>query len=241
MSDLKDVEALVQRLTGSSLDTQAITAALSYPVDVDALVAHGRLSQDRYVRVPLYQGETFEIRLLCWGPGQYSGAHGHGGAVGGIRVLRGQAEEIRIGDADQRLQVGDVGVVDAEAVHQVGNPGKEPLYTLHVYAPPLPVDQPSLEEGRRVVVVGGGIAALNAAIQVLEEGDEDLRLTLIDERRGGRGEEERRLAETVTRRPGKLRIVRSEMKSMWREGDGWKVEVSGGRILAADRVVMAGS
>jgi uncharacterized NAD(P)/FAD-binding protein YdhS len=121
------------------------------------------------------------MRLLCWRPGQTSSVHGHGGAGCAFRILRGSAVESILGQRDRVWAPGDViqegGV---ELVHQVGNGGADALLTLHLYSPPLPVDEPSKRQGREVVIVGGGLSGVAAAYHLLRHGGPELRLTLIE-------------------------------------------------------------
>jgi uncharacterized NAD(P)/FAD-binding protein YdhS len=107
--------------------------------------------------------------------------HAHGASACAFRVLRGSATELRLDGGSAVHGAGSVACAGA-GVHQVSNDGVEPLVTLHVYAPPLPVEQPSLEEGRRVVVVGGGFSGAAVAIHLLRAGDPTLRVTLVDPR-----------------------------------------------------------
>ena len=293
MPTIEAVAELARRVGRSTLDGAAIAAALSEDIDVARVLGHAELHADRYVRVPLHLTTSFEIRLLCWQPGQSSAVHGHGLANGAMRVLSGRARETRIGLPDRELVEGDVAIVDPHLVHQIANAGDTPLYTLHVYAPPLPVDQPSALDGRRVLIVGGGWSGAAVAIHLLERGDRDLRVTLVEREpalgrgvaygtsdadhllnvpagrmgidpdapgefvefaraRGVAANERsllsrrlygdyvlRRLAETVSRSPGRLRIVRDDVRGVARVGARWEVSLAGGQALPADDLVLA--
>jgi len=177
---------LVRRVQATPLDGPSIAAALSGALDAQALLDHIELGEARSVHVPLHTSAAFEVSLSCWRPGESTSLHGHGVVNGAIRVLSGQASEIRIGLPDRTLEAGSVTVVEPNVVHQVSNVGTEPLYLLQVYAPPLPEAQPSTEEGRRVVIVGGGWSGAAVAIHLLEQGAANLRVTLV-ERDGGIG------------------------------------------------------
>lgn len=151
------------------------------------------------------------------------------------------------------------------------------------------VDQPTLSEGHRIVIVGGGFCGAALAIHLLRQGGSDLRISLIERGKDlGRGvaygtrdpvhllnvpaskmsldpedpedflrfARERglqvnptdllpralygdyvsaRLAETVTLRPGRMRVAEAEAVAV--EPDG--VRLSDGRRLPADAVVLA--
>ena len=177
---------LVHRIQASALDGPSIAAALSGALDVPAVLDHVVLGEAGSAHVPLYASAAFEVSLSCWRPGESTALHGHGNVQGAIRVLSGRASEIRIGLPDRRLEAGSVAVVEPNVVHQVSNEGPEPLYLLQIYAPPLPVEQPSGDDGRRVVIVGGGWSGAAVAIHLLEQGGADLHVTLV-ERDGGIG------------------------------------------------------
>lgn len=174
------VADLVRCIEASSLDGPALAAALSNSLNIPAILAHATLYADRYARVPLHVCSEFEIRLLCWRPGQSSTLHGHGPANGAMRVLSGTAHEIRLGQEDRQLVEGRIAIIEPDQVHQIANIGDQPLYTLHVYAPPLPVNQPSLEDGRRILIIGGGWCGAAVAIHLLAQATEDLRITLVE-------------------------------------------------------------
>jgi oxalate decarboxylase/phosphoglucose isomerase-like protein (cupin superfamily) len=193
MTNVPAAHALVQRLASSVLDGPSLAGALAAAGndEVRALLAHVRLGEDRYERVPLHVGSTFEVRLLCWRPGQSSALHAHGSANGAIRVLSGRGVERRLGKPARPLGVESTAeastwVVEPEVVHQVENDGDAPLVTLHAYSPPLPVDAPSAQAGRSVVIVGGGWSGVAVAVHLLRRGGPDLRVTLV-ERQGAPG------------------------------------------------------
>jgi uncharacterized NAD(P)/FAD-binding protein YdhS/mannose-6-phosphate isomerase-like protein (cupin superfamily) len=161
-------------------DVDALAAALTRPLDLSALLPHARFDDARYVRVPLVARPEYEVRLLCWKPGQSSALHGHGRSACAFRVVAGEAHEARLDGSVSRLGPGEVARAEHDAVHQVSNLGRTPLVTLHLYAPPLPVGQPSSSDGHRVVVVGGGFSGVALAIHLLSTEDADLRVTLVE-------------------------------------------------------------
>ncbi len=164
----------------------ALAEALSSAPELDALLPLARFGTTAYQRVPVLRTEHYELRILCWLPGQSSAVHGHGASSCAFRILAGEATEHLLQTPSTspvgslRLRVGDVGRAEAGVVHQVGNEGAEPLITAHLYAPPLPVDQPSSAEGRQVVILGGGWCGAALAIHLLRSRDPDLRITLVE-------------------------------------------------------------
>lgn len=163
------------------LTTPALASALRRPVGIEDVAPWMRFSPGNYVRSLVADGGRWELRLLCWQPGQTTALHGHGGAGCAFRVLRGSAVETRLGSRDAVLPPRSiVEESPAELVHQVGNAGSDPLLTLHAYAPPLPVDTPSPRAGRNVVIVGGGAAGVAVATHLLDQGDADLRVYLVE-------------------------------------------------------------
>ncbi len=181
MPVLPELAPLIRRVEATVQDGPSLAEALAGELDVDAVLARGELRDDRYTRVALHVGSTFEVRLLGWRPGQSSAVHGHGNANGAMRVLRGRVQERRLGLADRHLAEGDVAVVEPGVFHQIGNVTDAPCFTLHVYAPPLPVDQPSPGAGRNVVIVGGGWSGVAVAVQLLARADASLRVTLVEQ------------------------------------------------------------
>lgn len=175
------IAALVARLEQTPLDGLSLVRSLNeVDLDVDALLKLAAFEYDRYVRVSLYRTAAFEVRLLCWRPGQSSALHPHGTSCCAFRVLTGRARETRIGREDRVLERGSVGLADPDGVHQVANMGEEALVTLHLYAPPLPVERPTSEEGHRVVIIGGGFSGVAVAMHLLQSGCPELRVTIVE-------------------------------------------------------------
>jgi uncharacterized NAD(P)/FAD-binding protein YdhS/predicted metal-dependent enzyme (double-stranded beta helix superfamily) len=175
-------------LTRSSWTSEDLVAALRTPLDWQSLHNAAQFSSERYVRRSLYHCAEFEVRLLGWLPGQSSALHGHGASACASRVLAGEATETLLDGTIMQHLPGSVASTSEATIHQVANLGTRPLTTLHVYAPPLPVDQPSTPEGRRIVIVGSGWCGAALAIHLLTSGEPNLRVTLIERGRPlGRG------------------------------------------------------
>lgn len=109
---------------------------------------HIRFNPGGYRRNLVCQREHFEVLILCWATGQQSPIHNHRGSHCGVRVLSGEATEVRFDHLSdgrvqaqtiQTLPAGAVTVSADEDLHVVGNWSHPPrdLITLHVYSPPL--------------------------------------------------------------------------------------------------------
>ena len=51
-------------------------------------------SDERYTRNLIHADETFELMVVCWGPGQESPIHNHAGSNCWMGVLDGTVEEL---------------------------------------------------------------------------------------------------------------------------------------------------
>ena len=170
-------------LAAERLDVDALAEALEKgAVTAEDVAPWVGWETDRYVRALIYKDPRFEVRLLCWRPGQSSALHGHGVSACAFRVLQGDAIEVRVSGATKRLGPGDIGTAVSTDTHQLGSAPTSAtgLLSLHVYAPPLPVDAPTTSEGGRVVILGGGFAGVAAAVQLLRTGRKDLRITIVE-------------------------------------------------------------
>lgn len=82
-----------------------------------------------------------EIWLLSWLPGQDTGPHDHGAAVGAFTVVLGTLTErvLRPGDTVVRpphpVRAGQARVFGPGYAHDVRNDGTEPAVSIHVYRP----------------------------------------------------------------------------------------------------------
>jgi uncharacterized NAD(P)/FAD-binding protein YdhS len=183
------LRAVIADLEASPEPTSAtLAAALRRPIGIDDVARWVRFDPHNYVRSLVARTERWELRLLCWRPGQTTSLHGHGRpgspAACAFRVLRGSAVETLLGSRDRVVAPGTVvqegDVAGGLRPHQVGNAGEDALLTLHAYSPPLPVDAPSAREGHNVVIVGGGAGGAAVAFHLLRRGGPDLRIYLVE-------------------------------------------------------------
>jgi predicted metal-dependent enzyme (double-stranded beta helix superfamily) len=93
-----------------------------------------------YQRLEL--ADDYEIWLLSWLPGQHTGFHDHGEAVGAFGVARGRLSErtVPAGRSQARsrpVSAGTVRSFGSKHVHDVQNTWAEPAVSVHAYSPPL--------------------------------------------------------------------------------------------------------
>jgi predicted metal-dependent enzyme (double-stranded beta helix superfamily) len=104
--------------------------------------------------------DDYEIWLLSWLPGQHTGFHDHGEAVGAFAVASGQLSE-RTVTAGQRkarsrpVSIGTVRSFGSGHVHDVRNTSAQPAISVHAYAPPLTAM-------RRFALTPGGLVRVAA-------------------------------------------------------------------------------
>jgi predicted metal-dependent enzyme (double-stranded beta helix superfamily) len=113
-------------------------------------------AEDSYGRKLIGRGPRFELMLMSWAPGDYSAIHDHGRAEWGAVRYLGAADHV-VFDLDDgvlgirecmRTRGGDVSEVDHDLIHLMGNPGKRPFYSLHLYGRAEP--DPAITGGARV-------------------------------------------------------------------------------------------
>jgi uncharacterized NAD(P)/FAD-binding protein YdhS/quercetin dioxygenase-like cupin family protein len=166
--------------TSATLTPDVLAATLHRKVTIDDVAPFVHFNPANYVRSLITRTARWELRLLCWRPGQSSAMHGHGGAACAFRILRGSARETILGRRDQIVGPGAVIEESPATIHQVANAGEDALLTLHAYSPPLPVDAPSPRQGRNIVIVGGGFAGAATAWHLLRRAPADLRITIVE-------------------------------------------------------------
>ncbi|MFY2562471.1 cysteine dioxygenase [Corallococcus terminator] len=99
----------------------------------------------RYVRKTLAKTEACELLLVCWGPGQGSLVHDHGGSSGVSLMVRGAVRETRyvwggdrlLPEVGVRAEEGDLMIEEPDTIHRVLNTSRYGAVSLHLYAPPM--------------------------------------------------------------------------------------------------------
>jgi cysteine dioxygenase len=121
-------------------------------IDPRELERYKNWSDERHTRTRFYEGERFEILVLCWKPGQWSPIHDHANSICTMYVLEGRAvttmyrvdtiacRKLLVEDATTVLGPTNVTTVFGGDIHRVGNPADSDggLVTIHVYLPPIP-------------------------------------------------------------------------------------------------------
>ncbi|MFG6104397.1 hypothetical protein U2F10_19195 [Leptothoe sp. EHU-05/26/07-4] len=96
---------------------------------------------DSYGRQLVFDGGHFEIMVMSWMPGDFSAIHDHGATQWGAVQCFGAAEHFIYTFTQGVLYTlqpahyspGMVHLVDHSLIHHMGNPGREPFLSLHVY------------------------------------------------------------------------------------------------------------
>jgi len=127
-------------------DVHKVVARLR--VSPDELVRYQHWFDDRYTRTRFYQGDRFEILVLCWQEGQESPIHDHAQSICTMVVLEGSAVTTLykvdggalVEEGTSALDVGSITTVYGGDIHRVGNPrgSGQRLMTIHFYLPPIP-------------------------------------------------------------------------------------------------------
>lgn len=178
---LKAVADRIESRDGGHLAPATLAHALRGALDIDDVAPFVKFDSANYVRNLVTKNDRWELRLLCWRPGQSTTVHGHGTSACAFRIIRGSATETVLGERDRTWAPGAV-VEESSSmlIHQVSNRQSDALVTLHAYSPPLPVDAPSKREGRSVVIIGGGFSGAALAYHLLLRGGPDLRITVVE-------------------------------------------------------------
>jgi cysteine dioxygenase len=138
-------------------DVHRVVARLR--VTPEELTRYQHWFDERYTRTRFYEGERFEILVLCWKEGQQSPIHDHAQSICTMVVLEGRAVTTLYQVADtgegaaapfggkalveegtSALEVGSITTVYGGDIHRVGNPAGsgQGLMTIHFYLPPIP-------------------------------------------------------------------------------------------------------
>lgn len=104
-------------------------------------------SDECYTRNCIVDNEKFELILLCWGPGQMTPIHDHGGEECWVTIIDGEFKETiyKIDDADGLKEVkssiaktNDVTyMIDFMGFHTLENLSNNRSMSLHLYAKPI--------------------------------------------------------------------------------------------------------
>lgn len=113
-------------------------------------------------------------------PGASTGLHAHDSPCA-WRVVSGHALETVIGQPDRTWSPGEVGEIAPGAVHQLMNPGDEPLVLREHAAAGCPdalVDAPADEE--RIAIVGGGMSAAALTYHLARRAQRRMHISIVE-------------------------------------------------------------
>ncbi len=96
---------------------------------------------DSYGRKLVYKAPNFEIMVMSWLPGDFSTIHDHGYTTWGAVKVFGPNEHATFRVEDDKIytltrtdfESGQIVGVGHNLIHQMGNPTKENILTLHIY------------------------------------------------------------------------------------------------------------
>jgi len=104
-------------------------------------------SSECYTRNCILDNEQFELILICWGGGQRTPIHDHGGEECWVKVIEGKFKECIYNEKeDGELEVVKSSIVDVNEVsymidfmgfHSLENLSDERSMSLHLYAKPI--------------------------------------------------------------------------------------------------------
>ena len=162
-----NVNLCIYAIIGEGNEIEEIKSLLSnykpVPADYSKYVTW---KPDRYTRNLIDQGNgTYNMMIMCWGPGHKTPIHSHPGANCFVRMLAGEIEEqlytkpTLSGDKvvlqqTRRLISGDViHLRDDISIHSMSNVSHEGAITLHLYTPPYDTTQIFSEETAEILSV----------------------------------------------------------------------------------------
>jgi predicted metal-dependent enzyme (double-stranded beta helix superfamily) len=106
-------------------------------------VARVRLDPEGRWYEQIHMGNSYELWLISWLPGQSTGFHDHGGASGALGVVWGELDECLVApgnrvSAPRRVSAGTVRSFGPHYVHDVRNSAAGSVaVSVHAYSPPL--------------------------------------------------------------------------------------------------------
>jgi cysteine dioxygenase len=145
------VSGLVEQLTSFERPlsrTELLTVVGDADIDEQSVQQWAIFDDTAYRRNRVLRTAHFELLVLCWRPEQMTPIHDHTGSTGVVRVLKGEATEIRymrsrggllVPQQSRVLARGELLTSRESDIHQVGNLGgpEESMITLHCYSRPL--------------------------------------------------------------------------------------------------------
>lgn len=143
------IEELEQATLPFSLE--ALTRLMHSAAVTPAEVAPWRgFLPGHYREATIRRRRHYEMRCLCWRPGQFSSIHDHRGSACCVRVVEGKLTTTDYARTAAGLRprktfevpAGELLAREDCDIHRVGNAARRDLITLHVYSPPLQRGRP---------------------------------------------------------------------------------------------------
>jgi len=107
--------------------------------------------EKQYSRNLVFKTENVEIVLMCWLPGQGTIKHGHGQSDAITFIIDGEMSCVTYNKDNSKtstiLSKGDIELIPVGVEHEVRNNSNSNLVTLHVYSPPLSMEEENLTFG----------------------------------------------------------------------------------------------
>jgi len=140
------IEALVRQVEATEDLSPAAARRMRQDAAIDAAdlepwADYDHPRSDSYGRRLVYDGGFFQLMVMSWVDGDMAAIHDHGHTRWGAVRLFGPAEHATFRCEDgvltttdrRELPAGMVLAVSQDLIHQMGNVGQEPFYTLHLY------------------------------------------------------------------------------------------------------------
>lgn len=144
--EIHSIEDLIDSIShGTSETFETILETSEIPISCfEALASY---SSEAYKRITLFENQRFELKLLCWEPGQQTPIHDHGGEECWVKFLKGDFIEtiydVSPGESAQNMkqtkpEEGQITyMIDSLGFHCLKNEGDQRGMTLHLYAKPV--------------------------------------------------------------------------------------------------------
>ena len=130
------------RLGGAPLDRARLADLVHLAGATGEWSALVRYTEDERWYHRLERGESHEVWLLSWLPGQRTGFHDHCGSSGAFAVVQGELREWtpaagRARPVSAAFPAGRARSFGPRYVHEVVNESAAPAVSIHAYSPPL--------------------------------------------------------------------------------------------------------
>ena len=142
---ITNLNQLIETLQRAPVDKFFSVAKYIHISQKDVL-PYATWSKTHHTRNCIALNDRFELILICWGPGQCTDVHDHGGEECWMYFVEGQFEEVVYGIEKSKLAVKKrkaasngtlTYMADFMGVHSLQNIGDQRAFSLHLYAKPI--------------------------------------------------------------------------------------------------------